>query len=277
MSSRRIASTVETNRSSVGGRNPTSGHQQDARVELVGAVVLRVRAASPRSSRAPAPRPRSRRAERAPALDRALAPEFLVGADGAVERDPCHHLGVGEVPVRPAHLPDAGVFAAPAVLEPLEQLARQRPDVVVGRRTVASGLVERVDHLAVDVELQLLRGGVADAHGARPLEPRQPVEHALVEAPLAGDPVHDLDIGRDRRRPRGGAIAATPSPRPGSRRSASRAGSGSRRGASSTGSPSSARRRSHSGSEVVGAATIPPVGAYVRAFSSSSDWWISSW
>jgi hypothetical protein len=32
-----------------------------------------------------------------------------------------------------------------------------------------------------------------------------------------------------------------------------------------------------SGSEVVGAATIPPVGPYVSALRRRSDSWISSW
>src|SRR3546814_2684626 len=35
--------------------------------------------------------------------------------------------------------------------------------------------------------------------------------------------------------------------------------------------------RSHSGREVVGAATIPPDGAYVSALSTSNDWRITSW
>ena len=64
------------------------------------------------------------------------------------------------------------------------------------RCAVHARLVERVHHLAVDVELQLLRRGVADAHRARALEAREPVELALVEPPLASEAVHDLQIGR---------------------------------------------------------------------------------
>ena len=44
--------------------------------------------------------------------------ELLVHPHGAVEGHPRHHLGVGEVPRRAAHLPDAGVLLAPALLEP---------------------------------------------------------------------------------------------------------------------------------------------------------------
>ena len=73
------------------------------------------------------------------------------------------------------------------VLEPLEELPDQRPGVVVRRHALRARLVERVQHLAVDVELELLGGGVADPHGPRPGEAREPVELALVEAALAGD------------------------------------------------------------------------------------------
>ena len=56
------------------------------------------------------------------------------------------------------------------------------------------GLVERRHHLAVDVELELAGGGVADAHGCRALVTREPVDLPLVEAALAGGPVHDLHL-----------------------------------------------------------------------------------
>ena len=46
-------------------------------------------------------------------------------------------------------------------------------------------LVERVHHLAVDVELELLVGGVADAHGFGVLVARQPGNLPLAEQPLA--------------------------------------------------------------------------------------------
>ena len=59
-----------------------------------------------------------------------------------------------------------------------------------------AGLVERLEHLAVDVELELLRGGVSYPNRPRPFVAGEPVELALVESPLARDPVHDLHVGR---------------------------------------------------------------------------------
>jgi hypothetical protein len=52
--------------------------------------------------------------------------------------------------------------------------------------------VQRVQELAVDVELDLVPGAVADANRRRVAPPAQVAEHALGEVVLAADPVHDL-------------------------------------------------------------------------------------
>ena len=56
--------------------------------------------------------------------------------------------------------------------------------------------MERVHHLAEDVELELVDGGVADAHGFRVLIPAEPRRLALGQPSFARRPVHDLDIRR---------------------------------------------------------------------------------
>ena len=96
----------------------------------------------------------------------------------------------------PTHLPDPRVLEPPPVRQPLEQLPHQRPDVGIGGCPVDADLVQRVEQLAVRVELELRRRRVPDSHRCRPLVAREPVELAFVEAALAGDPVHDLDVGR---------------------------------------------------------------------------------
>src|SRR4051812_40115655 len=55
-------------------------------------------------------------------------------------------------------------------------------------------LVERIENLAVDIELQLFGRSVSHAHGPRLLVALEPFELALVEAALAGEAVHDLEI-----------------------------------------------------------------------------------
>ena len=57
-------------------------------------------------------------------------------------------------------------------------------------------MMERVHHLAEYVELELVDGGVADAHGFRVLIPAEPRRLALGQPSFAGGPVHDLDIPR---------------------------------------------------------------------------------
>ena len=61
--------------------------------------------------------------------------------------------------------------------------------------TTAPSLMQRIHHLAVDVELELVDGRVAHAHRRGPLVARQPVQHHLGEPPLAGQAVHDLQLG----------------------------------------------------------------------------------
>ena len=52
--------------------------------------------------------------------------------------------------------------------------------------------VQRVEQLAVDVELCLAPGAVADPDGRRVAPPAQVRQLALGEVVLAADPVHDL-------------------------------------------------------------------------------------
>ena len=75
-----------------------------------------------------------------------------------------------------------------------EEGALHVPRRLVAWHAVLAALVHRVHQLAVDVELQLARGGVADPHRARVLVAGQPVHRPLAEAPLAGKPVHDLHL-----------------------------------------------------------------------------------
>ena len=63
------------------------------------------------------------------------SPKASALADRAVERDPGHHLGVGEVPRPAAHLPDALVRLAPDRLEVLERARAATPSL---RRCAAS-------------------------------------------------------------------------------------------------------------------------------------------
>ena len=120
--------------------------------------------------------------------ERALAGE----ADRAIDRHPAHHARVEELLPPAAHLPDALVGLAPVLAHPVDQPDDVHPRVVRDRRAVLVVQVHRVHQLAVDVELEVRVGGVADAHRARAhvaLEVRQRLLGQLV---AAVDAVHDL-------------------------------------------------------------------------------------
>jgi hypothetical protein len=78
---------------------------------------------------------------------------------------------MGEVTARPAHLPDAVVGLAPDPGEMVHEYLLHPPGFCVGLELVLAHHVHRVHELAVDVELQLLVGGVADAHGGAAMVP----------------------------------------------------------------------------------------------------------
>ncbi len=60
----------------------------------------------------------------------------------------------------------------------------------------AARLVQRVHHLAVDVELELRVCGVADAHRLRSVVARQPRQLELDQPPLAGETIEALQLRR---------------------------------------------------------------------------------
>jgi hypothetical protein len=118
-----------------------------------------------------------------------------------------------------------------------------------------------VGELAVDVELELLGRPVADADGGRPLVSGQPVELFLGEAALARDSVHDPQVTRT-------AGSRTQQPVPEGQRLLGIAALHERaEGQHGVADPAEAvvpvlrTPPIASGSDAVGAATIPPVGA----------------
>ena len=130
-------------------------------------------------------------------LDRAVQPQFLHALDRAVERHPSHDLGVGEVPALAPHLPDARIgHTRPDGSQMLQQRPLERPPGLVDAQAAAPGLMQRVQQLAIDVELKLGVRGVADPDRTRALVSRQPRHLPLGEPPLSRQSVHDLHLLR---------------------------------------------------------------------------------
>ena len=96
------------------------------------------------------------------------------------------------MPPPAADLPDPLVLARPVVADPVHQPAEVFPSVVAEGRAVLVEQVDGVHQLAVDVELQLAVGGVADPHRARAAIALQVRQLLLDQIGPAVDAVHQL-------------------------------------------------------------------------------------
>ena len=114
------------------------------------------------------------RAQLAPALDRPGEAEVLGHLHAAVERHPAITFECVKWRARRRAPPRCPRRARVHAFSRCSSSARcSAQALVVAREAALARLVERVHHLAVDVELQLRRGGVADAHRLRALVARR--------------------------------------------------------------------------------------------------------
>ena len=98
------------------------------------------------------------------------------------------------------HLPKAFIGVAPHSFEMGEQRKSKIQRGVETLEAADPRVMEGVHHLAEDIELELVGGSVADAHGFRALVTAEPWHLALGQPALARDPVHDLELrGASRR------------------------------------------------------------------------------
>ena len=112
--------------------------------------------------------------------------------DRPIERHPGHHFGMGEVPARTAHFPDAFVRLVPVRLQKLDNLALDPPVVFAEPQPGAARDVEGIRDLAKDIQLELCVRGVADPHvrldapdAGQPSLAGNPVDHVKLRG-LAG-------------------------------------------------------------------------------------------
>src|SRR6185503_6823550 len=93
----------------------------------------------------------NRRPHFSPAIDRSVEPEFLDRSNRAIERDPRHHLRMGEVARAAPHFPDPLVGLPPDGFEMQEEAAFQSPGRIAGGESGAARDIKGVEHLAIDV------------------------------------------------------------------------------------------------------------------------------
>ena len=97
---------------------------------------------------------------------------------------------------RPAHLPNALVWLAPDGFEMIEEGASDRPPPIDKGQATLVSLEHRVSDLAINVELELRGGRIANANRRCPVEPREPRYFPFREAPFTAKTVHDLQLIR---------------------------------------------------------------------------------
>ncbi len=83
----------------------------------------------------------------------------------------------------------------------LEQLALHRPGIARRTQAAAAGGMRAVHHLAIDVELELVGGGIADAHRTGAAEAGQPVHFPFGKAALAAQVQIMYGLAGERRLP----------------------------------------------------------------------------
>ena len=142
------------------------------------------------------------RGELAPALDRRRQAAVAGQAARPVEGHPGHQRGVGKALPGAADLPHPLVRLLPVLGQPVEPLGQPHPQVVRDRH-LAVVEVDRVHQLAVDVDLPLVHGVVADPDGPGAPVALQMIEPGLRDLLAAVHRVHDHDVVL-----RGGGLAA---------------------------------------------------------------------
>ncbi len=68
------------------------------------------------------------------------------------------------MPARAAHFPNAFVGAIPGGLKKFHDGMLDAPSIFAGRQPQLPGLVQGVHHFAVNIQLKLLGGRIADTH-----------------------------------------------------------------------------------------------------------------
>src|SRR5262249_51190351 len=129
-----------------------------------------------------------------PPIDSIPHAQQIGHCDSTVQGHPAHELRIEEVTRFAAELPDPVIFLLPAARGSLgnlgEELARRFTDAA----EVVPEPVGGPHELAVDVDLALVPGPVADTHGAALAPAGQVGKLALGQVLLTPDAEHDLQI-----------------------------------------------------------------------------------
>src|SRR5215831_11718113 len=95
-----------------------------------------------------------------------------------------------------AHFPDALVRLMPLRLEEIHQQLLHAPRVFVCGHAVTLSNVERIEDLAIDIELKLTMGGIANTHRRAVFITTEPIQFHFGQTAVTHDAVHGLKFVR---------------------------------------------------------------------------------
>ena len=111
---------------------------------------------------------------------------------GPIHGHPAHQLGIDEMLAPAAHFPNALVLLLPMLHHPVGQAAQMLPEVKGNGRAVLVVDIDRIQQLAVNVQLQLVIGPVANPHRAGAFVAIQMPQGFLGQLMAAVNAVHNL-------------------------------------------------------------------------------------
>ena len=127
-----------------------------------------------------------------PALHGGWERAFRGQTEATIEGDPAHNAGMEKFMLPPAHFPDPVIFRVPMITDPIQQTCQIHPQVMGDGFAIFVIEIDCIHQLAINVELQLVSGTVANAHRRRLLVALQVGEELLGPDTASVDAVEHL-------------------------------------------------------------------------------------
>ncbi len=131
-----------------------------------------------------------------PACERRRQRAFGGQADRTVQGHPAHQSGMQKVVLLTAHFPDAHIFLVPDFADLIGDFHGVFPTLVGDGFAVLVDQVHRVHQLAINIQLDLVDGLIADAHRPGATVAAEVVQLGFWQLLTTVDAVEDVDFGR---------------------------------------------------------------------------------
>src|SRR5579859_887406 len=110
---------------------------------------------------------------------------------GPVERHPAGDAGEKEILPAASYFPDAVIGLVPVLAQPVHLLLQRLPEIIRDGVPILIEQIYGIHQLAVDIQLQLRIGVIADANGSAALIARETSQVVFSQLPAAVQGIHD--------------------------------------------------------------------------------------